>query len=53
MEVELKELLSDLHSLKKSISDPSHLALIEKVSSMVLLIIQSPNMLSLIQLDLL
>ncbi|XP_009616972.1 ubiquitin-like modifier-activating enzyme 5 [Nicotiana tomentosiformis] len=31
MEVELKELLNDLQSLKKSLSDPSHLALIDKM----------------------
>ncbi|KAK4350627.1 hypothetical protein RND71_029940 [Anisodus tanguticus] len=31
MEVELKELLNDLQSLKKSISDPSDLALIDKM----------------------
>lgn len=33
MEVELKELLSDLESLKKSLADPSHHAPIDKVKS--------------------
>lgn len=38
MEAELKGLLSELHSLKDSMSDPSHRDLIDKVKSLYICI---------------